>query len=514
MLAGASGGQEAEAGAEDWEAEEAMAAMGVLPALEASLEALVSKRRELLAKLEALIFTCKLKRGVANSSKTVAAVATVTGAVLFFIPATSLAGLITVVSASGVGAVTTGGEATANRATMRALQQCADEDRTAEAAFDRCLRAALRGAGPGPLPSRVATLLGSWLGGALATAGSQPTLQSEAVRSLRMIWTPLDCAYSWATTSYTSQSVQQVYEDVKATQKKLLELQQCLELVVEAVKAGEVDRIDMTPRPVEECSPLGGSNASELAALQDPKKQRACRPRSKSIENANVVAFLDGLIEERTSILGDEDHPDDAPSSLVEALTALIRRRKQLVDWMDHFLEGRRTSQLAISGSQLLSVVGNITGVVLLFIPATSVAGGIVLTSMYGVDVGVGTNKTLMDRSKESELQRCVAEDQRAQQAFDRRLLAVLRGEEWPSGEAVQSPDDEASGTEAQRSAAAVVEAWVQARSALAHGRGPRGGLGAGSGAALPLQAEETARQFRQDLRGLLADLRELRSRL
>jgi len=511
MLGGGPAEQDVESATAAPEANKALI-VGVLPALEASLEALIQKRRELLAKLEGLIYTCKLKRGVANSSKTVAAVATVTGAVLFFVPATSLAGLITIVSASGVGAVTTGGEATANRATMRALQTCADEDRAAEAAFDSCLRAALRGAGPGPLPSKVATLLGSWLGGEFAMPGSQPSLQSEAVRSLRMIWTPLDCAYSWATSSYTTQSVQQVYEDVKGTQEKLLSLQQCLAQVAEAAYAGTVDLMDPTPKAGEEEDQNDSQPSSRVEEL---KVAKPARPRRLEGENACVVAFLDGLIEERALILGGEgDQNDSEPSSLVEALEALLAKRKQLIDWMDQFLEGRHASQLAIGGSQFLSVVGNITGIVLLFIPATSYAGGIILSSMYGVDVGVGTNKTLMERSKESQLQRCVADDQQAQQAFDRRLLAVLRREEWPSGEAVQNPSDDASGTEAQRATAAVVEAWVQARSALAHGRGPRGGLGAGSGAALPLQAKETARQFREDLRRLLADLRELRSQL
>lgn len=97
-------------------------------------------------------------------------------------------------------------------------------------------------------------------------------------------------------------------------------------------------------------------------------------------------------------------------------------------------------------------------------------------------------------------LQQHVAKDQAAQLKLDNRIRQILCKKVHEG---------------CQSSVADLIVAWLLGHSTgLKRTRGVRGVIGFGPGAALPLQSEESASMFREDLNKSLEDLNMLRESL
>lgn len=333
-------------------------------ALNQTLDQLIQKRAHFIVQLQELAQSSVANRLVANSSKTVTALGSATGAVLFLCPPTMLAGLITFVASGVTNGMINGTENIVNRQTMQKLQQCCDDDREAELAFDQRLRRALQSTEEESLSAQLVTVLGAWAGEAgrslarhHAEVWDSDAVLQDAFLSLKGFYAPLDCVYSWAHASITERSVQQICQDVIASQEKLLDLRRRLSDV--ALK---------TIPPVAD---------SLMRDDSDPAS-------SGSSQLREVLQCLDELLE-------DVEPPidlmaDELPELLLELTDDLMQKRQTLVTWLDDWHSAISANRLTRESSRVICVVGTITGVVLTFVPATAIAGGIVTGSCGGTE--------------------------------------------------------------------------------------------------------------------------------
>eukprot|EP00931_Biecheleriopsis_adriatica_P019280 TRINITY_DN13188_c0_g7_i1.p1 TRINITY_DN13188_c0_g7~~TRINITY_DN13188_c0_g7_i1.p1 ORF type:complete len:915 (-),score=157.37 TRINITY_DN13188_c0_g7_i1:76-2820(-) len=448
--------------------------------LHRALDEVIQKRASFIVQLQELVQSSAATRVVANSSKTVTAVASATGTVLFLYPPTLLAGLITIVASGVANGMINGTENIVNRQTMEKLQQCCDDDQNAELAFDRRLREVLqkREEEEESLSAQLVAVLGAWAGeaGRVLARHHPDVWDSDAVSQdmllcLKGFYSPVDCVYSWAHESITAKSVQDICRDVIASQDKLLDLRRRLSDV--ALKSVPPVHNSIVQKDVELVSLPGTSELRE------------------------VLKCLDELLQ-------DVDVPTELPADELPGFLALtddlIQKRTTLVSWLDDWHSAISANRLTRESSRVICILGTITGVVLTFVPATAIAGGIVTGSCGGTEAFLCGSRCLAMGAHERLLQQHVASDQAAQLQFDSRLRQVLckKADGGPPSAAVK-----------------ILETWLLGQSSgLKRTRGVRGVIGFGPGAALPLQSEESASLFRADLNNSLEDLKMLRKTL
>eukprot|EP00931_Biecheleriopsis_adriatica_P000488 TRINITY_DN10051_c0_g1_i3.p1 TRINITY_DN10051_c0_g1~~TRINITY_DN10051_c0_g1_i3.p1 ORF type:complete len:961 (+),score=197.84 TRINITY_DN10051_c0_g1_i3:146-2884(+) len=479
--------------------------------LSRSLDELIQERGKFIVQLQELASISASNRKVASSSKTVTALGVTTGATMVFCPAIGLPaiGILTMLASGLSNSFINGTETMLDQNVMDKLQKCFDDDRAAELAFDQRLRSLLQKQGQEEIPAHHLMLLDSWVSEAnQALADQRHTIwdMSAALEdtflSLKGLFAPIDCVHSWVNDSKTTRSVQQVCEYVTASQHKLLHLQRLLSQIALS-----------TIPPL----PTGFENADfELVSM------------SGLAGNRQVSAFLDWVLPEHQGCwsccdaglrevlerLHDLEHTEtlaeqsEEMQTLAELAGDLIEKRQALVNrvegWFSSCAASATASTLA-KGSAVICVLGAVTGVVLMFVPtpATWFLGTAVVQSCRETAAVVVGTKGLVMGARARQLHHHIAEDRTAQVRFDNRLRQMFRRK------------SEGSDAGSECMTADVTKTWLRQHSSnFKRTRSYSGSMGDEPGAALPLQSEDSALIFRDDLTRSLNDLQMLKDSL
>eukprot|EP00931_Biecheleriopsis_adriatica_P043004 TRINITY_DN24565_c0_g1_i1.p1 TRINITY_DN24565_c0_g1~~TRINITY_DN24565_c0_g1_i1.p1 ORF type:complete len:893 (-),score=160.21 TRINITY_DN24565_c0_g1_i1:28-2706(-) len=476
--------------------------------LDQSLDELIRARANFMVQLQELVSSSASHRTIAGSSKIVTTLGFTTGVTLLVCPAIYFPaiGILTLVTSVFGHSLVGEAEDTLHEAVMSKLQQHFNDDRAAGLAFDRRLRGLLQKQGQEKVPVHLLTLLGAWVS-EVNQAPQQRTIcedtfavLGEAVLDVALCLGPIDVAYSFATDSKTTRSLKQIYENVAASQHKLLDLQSRLRQTALRMAPPLPTGFEHTDFELVSMSGIvGNKQVSACLSWVLSEHGQGCRSRcDESLQKVLVNLQLHEL--EHTEALKEQS---SETQSLAELVEDLMQKRQALLTQLDG-----RFSAIAASGSSLaeggdiVCWLGAFAGVLVCFVPggAAIPVGLGMCSNFFWASWALVGSQTLVIATRARQLQYHIAEDRAAQMRVDKRLQQMLR----------TKPEDSGAGI-----ATDVMKTWLwQHSSNLTHFQQYRGSMGDDPRAALPLQSEDSALIFRDELTTSLDDLQMLRQSL